>query len=50
MRRIVLACLTLGLLTGCIPVSDPSKWDPKVYCKTVQELFGPDPWCQEHVK
>lgn len=48
MKRIVAILLMVGLLGACTPVVDPARWDSTMYCKTVQQAFGPDHWCRTH--
>jgi hypothetical protein len=43
-RLLILATLAVAT-AGCIPVSDPGRWDPTAYCATVRP---PDPWCHAH--
>lgn len=43
-RRIVAAAGLTMLLSACVPIVDPSRWDPTMYCATV----GPDAWCDAH--
>lgn len=33
-------------VAACTPVMHPEKWDPTVYCKTIQP--PPDSWCIQH--
>ena len=47
---IILSLLLALSLSACVPISDPSNWDPTVYCKTVQKLFGPGSGCDKSSK
>lgn len=48
MKKLIVSVLAVFSLAACTPIMDPGKWDPSTYCRTVQQEFGPDAWCQAH--